>query len=91
MSFAFVDHVGPWTIEDVERLPDDGTHTRYEILTTGVLSVTPALDGSVHQRASRRLSNLLDAAVQRLRRPREFSPSSTSSSPAADWRRRTWC
>jgi len=71
MSIAFVDHAGPWTIEDVEALPDDGNHTRYELLTPGVLTVTPALDGSVHQRASRRLANLLDAAVRAAQKPYE--------------------
>lgn len=62
MSVAFADHVGPWTIEDIERLPDSGDHARYELLTPGVLTVTPA-PGTVHQRASRRLANLLEAAV----------------------------
>ncbi|GAA1670678.1 hypothetical protein GCM10009745_11590 [Kribbella yunnanensis] len=74
MSIAFVDHVGPWTIEDVEALPDDGNHTRYEILTPGVLTVTPALMGSVHQRASRRLANLLEAAVVAAQAPYELLP-----------------
>jgi Uma2 family endonuclease len=62
MSIASVGHVGPWTIEDVEGLPDNGDHTRYELLTPGVLTVTPA-PGHIHQRASRRLSQLLEVAV----------------------------
>jgi Uma2 family endonuclease len=62
MSVALVGHVGPWTIEDVEGLPDSGDHARYELLTPGVLTVSPA-PGTVHQRASRRLANLLEAAA----------------------------
>jgi Uma2 family endonuclease len=62
MSVAFADHVGPWTIEDIERLPDNGDHARYELLTPGVLTVSPA-PGTVHQRASWRLANLLEAAA----------------------------
>lgn len=57
-----VEHVGPWTIEDVEALPDNGDHARYELLTAGVLTVSPA-PGTPHQRASRNLANLLDTAV----------------------------
>lgn len=74
MSIAFVGHTGPWTIEDVEALPDDGYHTRYEILTPGVLTVTPELASSVHQRASRRLANLLEAAVVAAGAPYELLP-----------------
>ncbi|HWE88502.1 MAG TPA: Uma2 family endonuclease [Pseudonocardiaceae bacterium] len=55
-------HNGPWTIEDIEALPDCGNHTRYELLTPGVLTVSPA-PGTLHQRASRRLACLLDPAV----------------------------
>lgn len=57
-----VDHVGPWTIEDVEALPDRGNHARYELLTPGVLTVSPA-PGTPHQRASRRLANLVETAA----------------------------
>lgn len=60
MSVAFADHVGPWTIADVERLADVGD--RYELLTPGVLTVSPA-PGTQHQRASRRLANLLEGAA----------------------------
>jgi Uma2 family endonuclease len=62
VSIAFAEHVGPWTIADVEALPDAGDHSRYELLTPGVLTVSPA-PGTVHQRVSRRLANLLDAAA----------------------------
>ncbi|GAA2835295.1 Uma2 family endonuclease [Crossiella cryophila] len=62
MSVAFVRHVGPWTIEDIEALPDNGNHTRYELLTPGVLTVSPA-PGTRHQRASRALANLLETAA----------------------------
>lgn len=62
MSVEFVDHAGPWTIADVEALPEPGDRSRYELLTPGVLIVSPA-PGTPHQRASRRLANLLDAAA----------------------------
>ncbi|MFK4084566.1 Uma2 family endonuclease [Kribbella sp. NPDC020789] len=62
MSIAPAGHVGPWTIEDVEGLPDHGDHARYELLTAGVLTVTPA-PGHLHQRASYRLAGRLEAAV----------------------------
>jgi len=62
VSVALSEHVGPWTIADVEALPDNGDHSRYEILTPGVLTVSPA-PGFLHQRASRRLANLLDAGA----------------------------
>ena len=64
MSIAFEGHVGPWTPSDVEQLADSGDHSRYELLTPGVLTVTPA-PGTVHQRASRRIANLLDDAATR--------------------------
>ncbi|MFB6721272.1 Uma2 family endonuclease [Kribbella sp. NPDC056345] len=70
MSIALAGHVGPWTIDDVEGLPDNGDHTRYELLTPGVLTVTPA-PGTVHQRASRRLANLLEAAIAAAKAPYE--------------------
>jgi Uma2 family endonuclease len=56
-----VSHSGPWTIEDVEALPETGNHARYEILTPGVLTVSPA-PGTFHQRASRNLANVIAAA-----------------------------
>ena len=62
MSVDLAPHVGPWTIEDVEALPDYGHHSRYELLTPGVLTVSPA-PGFMHQRASRNLANLLEAAA----------------------------
>ena len=48
------EHVGPWTIDDVLAMADDGTHTRHE-LVDGQLIVSPA-PGYPHQRASRILS-----------------------------------
>jgi Uma2 family endonuclease len=74
MTITLEGHVGPWTIDDVEALPDEGNHTRYEILTPGVLTVTPALADSVHQRASRRLANLLESAVVAAQAPYEVLP-----------------
>jgi Uma2 family endonuclease len=62
MRAALTGHVGPWTIEDVEALPDPADHARYELLTPGVLTVSPA-PGTAHQRASRALANLLEAAA----------------------------
>ena len=50
MRVAFEGHVGPWTPDDVAHIADSGDHSRYELLTTGVLTVTPA-PGTVHQRA----------------------------------------
>lgn len=47
------------TIEDLEALPDDGR--RYELIG-GAIVMTPAPE-PVHQRVSRRLVALLDAAV----------------------------
>ncbi|MGW4895069.1 Uma2 family endonuclease [Kitasatospora sp. NPDC004240] len=58
MSVAF-DHEGPWTVEDVLAL-DESNH-RYELLDgTLMMSPAPAVN---HQRASRRLANLLDTAA----------------------------
>jgi Uma2 family endonuclease len=57
-------HPGPWTMADVEALPDAGDHARYELLSPGVLTVSPA-PGTAHQRASRLLANLLDDAANR--------------------------
>lgn len=53
-------HPGPWTIADVEALPETGS--RFEILAPGVLTVSPG-PGTMHQRASRRLANLIEAAA----------------------------
>jgi Uma2 family endonuclease len=58
---ALVEHFGPWTIEDVEALPDS-CPGKYEILTPGVLTVSPAA-ASPHQRASLNLANVLIDAV----------------------------
>jgi Uma2 family endonuclease len=62
VSTALTEHTGPWSIADVEAIPDRGDHTRYELLTPGVLTVSPAPE-PVHQRASYRLANLMRAAV----------------------------
>lgn len=62
VGLPLVEHSGPWTIADVEALPDNGDHDRYEILTPGVLTVSPA-PATAHQRASRRLANLLEDAA----------------------------
>jgi Uma2 family endonuclease len=59
VSAVAVEHVGPWTIEDLFALPEDGQ--RHE-LVDGSLLVTPA-PGMPHQRASSRLWAALDAAV----------------------------
>jgi Uma2 family endonuclease len=62
VGFALAEHSGPWTIQDVEALPDNGDHDRYELLTPGVLTVSPA-PGTTHQRASLNLAVVLrDAA-----------------------------
>ena len=57
-------HPGPWMVADVEALLDVGDHARYELLSPGVLTVSPA-PGTVHQRASRLLANLLEEAAHR--------------------------
>lgn len=54
-------HPGPWTIADVEALPETGS--RFEILAPGVLTVSPAA-AALHQRASRNLTGLLLAAIR---------------------------
>ncbi|MDX2709875.1 Uma2 family endonuclease [Streptomyces sp. PA03-6a] len=61
MSVATADHVGPWTVEQVLALPEDRT-TRYELLGESLV-MSPA-PGFRHQRASRRLANILDAAAR---------------------------
>ncbi|MFI6443305.1 Uma2 family endonuclease [Kitasatospora sp. NPDC050543] len=58
MSVAY-DHAGAWTVEDVLAL--DESNSRYELLD-GVLMMSPA-PAVNHQRASRRLANLLEAAA----------------------------
>lgn len=62
MSYAPAEyHSGPWTVEDVEALPDS-CMGKYEILTPGVLTVGPAA-ASPHQRASLNLAQVLLGAV----------------------------
>jgi Uma2 family endonuclease len=55
---------GPWTIADVEALPETGNHARYEILSPGVLTVSPAPE-TPHQRASSQLWLALSNAAIR--------------------------
>lgn len=62
MSVGLTEHSGPWTIAAVEALPDTGTGARYELLSRGVLTVSPA-PGWPHQRVSRRLANLLEVGA----------------------------
>jgi Uma2 family endonuclease len=56
MSLA-IEHPGPWTVDDVLALPEDGRHTRYELLD-GSLLVTPA-PAYDHQLVVTRLLHLL--------------------------------
>jgi Uma2 family endonuclease len=51
-------HPGPYTLSDLEAMPDDGQ--RYELIDGG-LWVTPA-PTPLHQRVARRLSGLLTSA-----------------------------
>jgi Uma2 family endonuclease len=53
-------HGGPWTVADVLALDEDRRY-RYELLGDALL-MSPA-PGLRHQRASRRLANLLEAAA----------------------------
>src|SRR5437868_7065178 len=62
VGLPLVEHSGPWTIEDIEALPDNGDHDKYEILTPGVLTVSPA-PAHLHQRVSLNVTNLLANAV----------------------------
>src|SRR5450631_4942929 len=62
MSVALADHIGPWTPDDVEALPDAGDHARYEVYEGGVLVVSPA-PGVAHQRASYWLHQALAQAA----------------------------
>lgn len=60
MTVVTVDHpegAGPFTVEDLERMPDDGR--RHELLD-GVLIVSPA-PGTKHQKVVVRLAAALDA------------------------------
>lgn len=60
---AVLGHPGPWTIEDIEALPETGNHARYEILAPGILTVSPA-PGFAHQCASFNLTEILRAAAR---------------------------
>ncbi|HEY9473642.1 MAG TPA: Uma2 family endonuclease [Mycobacteriales bacterium] len=59
MSVAY-EHYGPWTVADVLTLGEDRRY-RHELLD-GTLMTSPA-PGIRHQRASRRLANVLDQAA----------------------------
>lgn len=59
-------HIGPWTIDKVAAMPEDGS--RYE-LVEGRLVVSPA-PPPIHQKAGKRLISILDAAA-----PLEFEGS----------------
>ena len=62
MSLSLSEHHGPWTVDDIRKLPEDEFH-RYEI-DDGVLIVSPR-PASLHQTASRRMANLLENAIER--------------------------
>lgn len=69
----------PWTVEDLDDLPDDGL--QYE-LADGILLVTPS-PRPRHQRASMRLTALLLAAcppeLEVFAAPFDFRPTNTTS------------
>ncbi|HEY9389399.1 MAG TPA: Uma2 family endonuclease [Mycobacteriales bacterium] len=67
MSVAY-EHSGPWTVQDVLTLGEDRQH-RHELLD-GTLMMSPA-PGIRHQRASRRLANVLDQAARAVGAPVE--------------------
>jgi len=64
VTHGVLGHREPWTVADVEALPDVGDHVRYELLSPGVLTVSPA-PGTAPQRVSRVLANLLEDAAHR--------------------------
>ncbi|WP_033820982.1 Uma2 family endonuclease [Kitasatospora sp. MBT63] len=68
---AVVQHVGPWTLDDVLALPED-IHHRIELLG-GVLLLSPHPDVP-HQRAGSRLAALLTAAIEACAAPLEVLP-----------------
>ncbi|HEU5155493.1 MAG TPA: Uma2 family endonuclease [Streptosporangiaceae bacterium] len=61
MSLPLMEHHGPWTVDDLRKLPEDEFH-RYEI-DDGVLIVSPR-PSSPHQAASYRITRLLDDAIE---------------------------
>lgn len=66
---AYGQHTGPWTVEDVLRLPED-VHQRIE-LVGGSLMMSPS-PGVPHQRASRRLATVLEDAAEDVAAPVEI-------------------
>ncbi|GLY83857.1 hypothetical protein Airi02_017860 [Actinoallomurus iriomotensis] len=61
MSVVFTESHGPWTVDDLHRLPDDEFH-RYEI-DDGVLIVSPR-PSSPHQFASYKITDVLNRAIE---------------------------
>lgn len=68
MSVAHDPHHGPWTMEQVLALEEDRGQRR-ELMGEALLM--PPAPGAKHQRASSRLWQLLDGAVQRAGAPVE--------------------
>jgi Uma2 family endonuclease len=62
VNVALVEHIGPWTPDDVEALPDTGSHSCFEVHAGGVLVVSPA-PGVAYQRASYWLHQALARAA----------------------------
>jgi Uma2 family endonuclease len=62
VALPLTERHGPWTVDDLRRLPEDEFH-RYEI-DDGVLIVSPR-PSSAHQVASRRIANLLEEAIEK--------------------------
>ncbi|HEY4465364.1 MAG TPA: Uma2 family endonuclease [Streptosporangiaceae bacterium] len=58
LAEAWPRHGEPFTVDDLDRMPDDGHH--YELLD-GTLIVSPA-PGAAHQRASAMLTHILELA-----------------------------
>ena len=79
MSVAAIDHVGPWTVEDVLALPED-RRVRYELLGESLV-MSPA-PGVRHQRASFRLHVALDAAARAAGAPVEVLESVNVTLPS---------
>jgi Uma2 family endonuclease len=61
MSVATV-QPGPWSVDSVLALADDGSHSRHELID-GTLIVAPA-PSYPHQRAARRLAAILEKAAR---------------------------
>ncbi|MFF3276393.1 Uma2 family endonuclease [Streptomyces chrestomyceticus] len=68
MGVAHEDHYGPWTMEQVLALGEDRGQRRELVGEALLLSPAP---GSKHQRASSRLRQKLDAAIEAVGAPAE--------------------